>query len=241
MVKAKKKVVSGIFLLMFFTVVFMGPSVEASAGQGVGGFVEQTVGELKETVTDKAGTTLKEGGTKIKDMVAAGLGKAVSAVPYAGIIAFLVGIFIAVFSTRNKGNRRYGLKLAVAAVVISYILYVALTLIGDYICHDGPVRFASRPERESFYEKAYYDTVEELGKENQGFLFLGKGWISDMLAACRKVYISIADLLVYVSISTGVLLLFITKRDKAIRRFALGGLCIVSPVTLMAGYLFLRM
>ena len=231
--KAKRSIILRIFLCVVLFIAVSQDVVVAKAA------AEQTA-EESATVAEEVGV-LKDGEAKAKNLTAVGLKQIIKVVPYVGVVLFIVGILVAVFSTRNKGNRRWGLKLAISETIITYILYIALTLVYDFAYNDGPVRLSSRPEQEAFYEKAYYDTVDGMKEEGQSFLFLGEDWLEGAAVASRRMYVSIVGALVFVSISAGVLLLIVTKRDKAIRRFAFAGMCIATPVTLVIGYLFLKM
>lgn len=203
---------------------------------------EQVTSENKLAVLDEVHDALQEGGATVRNFISDILWLVITFLPYVGVTLFLVGIFVAIFSIRNKGNRRWGLKLAITMTVLTFLLYIVLILAYDFVCNAGTVQFTSRPgqEKENFCEKIYFDTVEKMKVEGQSFLFLGKDWISGMASAGRSVYMSIFILLIFVSVSVGMILLLVTKRDVAIRRFALAGLCIASPLTLIVGAIFLR-
>ncbi len=183
---------------------------------------------------------LQEGEATVRNFTSDMLWQVIQFLPYVGVVLFVIGIFVAIFSTRNKGNRRWGLKLAITEAIIVFLLYIALILVYDFVCNEGTVQFTSRPAQENFYEKTYFDTVDRMKAEGQSFLFLGEDWIGGIASAGRSMYMSIFILLIFVSVSIGALLLLITKRDAAIRRFALAGLCIASPLTLIVGAVFLK-
>lgn len=184
---------------------------------------------------------LKTGETQANALTLEILEQGIKVIPFVGVILFLIGVGVAVFSTRNKGNRRWGIKLAVTQTVISYILYIAMILAYDFAFHDGVVGFVSWPEQMSFYEKVYYDTIIGLENDGQRFLFLEEDWSGSVTIAARRMYESIVGLLVFVSIGVGCLLFVVTKRERAIRRFALAGMCIAIPAALVVGYQFLKM
>lgn len=220
-----------LFCVMLFTAI--SPRYYVSAAEipvaGDSAIVQETV----EVIT--------EGGEAAANFTAKIVWQMITFLPYVGVVLFVVGIFIAIFSTRNKGNRRWGLKMAIMEAVIVFIMYIALILVYDYVCLDRTVQLSSRPEQQDFYEKTYYDTVDRMKVEGQSFLFLGRDWINGVASAGRSTYMSVVALLIYASISIGVLLLLITKMDKSIRRFALAGLCIASPLTLIVGAIFLSL
>ena len=191
------------------------------------------------SIVDNVSEVLQEGKDTAQDITSRMLWQGIKVLPYVGVVLFVIGIFVAIFSTRNKGNRRWGLKLAISEAIIVFLLYVGLILVYDFVYHDGVIQFASRPEQVDFYEKVYYDTVDRMKAEGQSFLFLGNDWINGVASAGRSVYMSVVALLVFVSICIGLVLRLVTKRDKSIRRFALAGLCIVSPLTLIVGAIFL--
>lgn len=192
------------------------------------------------TIFDNVSDTLQEGETAARDITTDILWRTINFLPYVGVVLFVIGIFVAIFSTRNKGNRRWGLKLAITEAIIVFMLYIGLMLVYDFVYNEGVVQFTSRPAQQNFYEKTYFDTVERMKVEGQSFLFLGKDWIEGIATAGRSMYMSIFILLMFVSISVGIILLLVTKRDAAIRRFALAGLCIASPLTLIVGAIFLK-
>ncbi len=199
---------------------------------------EQAAGS--SAIFDDVSDALQEGETAARDITTDILWRTINYLPYVGVVLFVIGIFVAIFSTRNKGNRRWGLKLAITEAIIVFMLYIGLMLVYDFVYNEGVVQFTSRPAQQNFYEKTYFDTVERMKVEGQSFLFLGKDWIDGVASAGRSMYMSIFILLMFVSISVGVILLLVTKRDAAIRRFALAGLCIASPLTLIVGAVFLK-
>lgn len=192
-------------------------------------------------VMDEVREALQEGEATARNFTSDMLLQMIIFLPYVGVVLFVIGIFVAIFSTRNKGNRRWGLKLAITESIIVFLLYVVLVLVYDYVCYGRIVQFTSRPEQLDFFEKTYYDTVDRMKVEGQSFIFLGNDWINGVASAGRSVYMSVVALLVFASISIGIVLRFVTKRDKAIRRFALAGLCIASPLALVVGAIFLSM
>lgn len=167
------------------------------------------------------------------------LKKITSLIPILGLALFLLGIIVAVFSVRNKGSRRWGIKLAVSEVVITYFLYVGLTLVCDILLNHCAVEYTSRPEQTTVSEEVYYDVMDELKDGEQDFLFFKDGWTEKMAKAGRKTYLDVAFTFAFVSISCGALLFFITKRNAAIRRLAIAGMCVVIPAALFIGYRFL--
>jgi len=203
-----------------------------------------TVAMAQETQVSETASSFDVlyGGTQFaSDTTVAALRQIIKVVPYVGVVLFVVGIFVAIFSTRNKGHRRWGLKMAISEAIIMYVLYIALILTHDYVCLDKTVQFSSQPAQMDFYEKTYYDAMAGIIADGQSFLFLSNDWVNGVAVAGRGMYVSIVGLLVFASISIGALLVLITKRERAIRRFALAGLCIVSPITLEIGYLFFRL
>lgn len=189
---------------------------------------------------EQIGNTAEEGGKQAKNLTLSALAQMIRIVPYIGIVLFLVGIFLAVFSTRNKGNRRMGIKMAVTEAVIVYVVYIALVLTYDLAYGNGIVQFASRPIQADRYEEVYFNVLQDLKNDGESFLFLGADWISSLAVAGRRMYVSVVWLLIYACVSAGLLIFFVTKRDKAIRRFAVVGLCIILPTALFIGYQFLR-
>jgi len=183
---------------------------------------------------------MRDVGENIQNIGANGLRQIIGLIPFIGVVLFLIGVAVAVFSVRNKGNRRWGLKLAISEAIITYLLFIAFTLVYDIAYKRYPVRYTSRPKQETIYENAYYNAVDELKEEGRGFLFFERGWMKKSVVAGRKMYTSVAPWLAFVSFSSGVLLFILTKRDVAIRRLAVAGMCVVVPVALMVGYRFLK-
>lgn len=199
--------------------------------QGVGWLVPMTVGM----------EALKTGESQAREITIVMLEKAIKIIPYIGVILFVLGIFVAVFSTRNKGNRRWGVKAAVTEAIIAYFLYISMILIYDFMYHDWNIGLLGRPENVSFYGNIYYNTLERLRMDGQRYVFLEKGWQDGFVDAGRRMYMSVVWLLSFASIGVGILLLVVTKREKGFRRFAFAGMCIAIPAALMVGYQFLKM
>lgn len=246
-----KRIYKVIKLIVFLTVFALASSkvISVSAVEAVPGEVQSgetgamiEVGEDSSAVQqiEQIGNIAKEGGEKASELTLSALRQMIRIVPYVGVILFLVGVFLAVFSTRNKGNRRFGIKMAVTEAIIVYVVYIGLILMYDFAYNKGVIQFASQPINAERYEKVYFDVLQSLKNDGESFLFLGADWISGLAVAGRRMYVSVVELLMYVSVSAGILVFFVTKRDKPIRRFAIAGMCIVIPVALFVGYRFLK-
>lgn len=193
--------------------------------------LEEAGASVGETVGDAA-ETVRKGGLDI-------LRQVIGFLPLVGVTLFLFGVVVAVFSVRNKGNKRWGIKLAVTEVLIVYLLYIGFTLAYDFLYKRYPVKMTSRPEQTNVYEDVYYGAVEELREKGQNFLLFEHGWLGKATVAGRKAYTDVALLFAFVSFSSGILLFVLTKRDLAIRRLALVGMCVVVPAALIIGYRYL--
>lgn len=183
---------------------------------------------------------IESGAAQIGNLGLAGVRKVIQLIPFIGVGLFLVGIVVAVFSTRNKGNKRWGLKLAITEVILTYVLYVVIILIYDFALRRYPVMETKRPAEQSVYDKIYYDVIDEMKADQEEFILLKKGWTNKAIVAGRRVVSSVAVVLIFSSLSVGVLLLIVTRTDRATRRFALAGMCIVLPVTLIVVYQYLK-
>ena len=166
--------------------------------------------------------------------------KGIVFLPYLGIVLFILGIVVAVFSTKNKGWRRWGVRFAVIEAVIIFLLYTALVLANDYYIAFKPIGYATRSEEPDRYELIYHDTVEELKENNQDFLLLKPGSLLSAADIGRALYVQYAGFFAFVCVSVGLLFVILTKRDRIFARWAFGGMCIVIPVVLFVGYQYLK-
>lgn len=229
--QAKKRFAIGMAFICILLIVSL-PKHIVMAGEQVSEEIDVIDGMLGK---------LNEGEVKVKDIERTILEKLIRFLPYIGVILFVIGIFVAVFSIRNKGNRRWGIKLAVTEAIIVYFLYISMTFAYDFFFQKNVIGLLERPGTLSVYGRIYYNTLERLYMEGQQFVFLGEGWQDDFVNAIRRMYMSIVGLLSFASIGIGVLLLVVNKREKGFRRFAFAGMCIAIPAALIVGYQFLKM
>lgn len=229
--RARRRLAKGIFFICILLLVSL-PKRVAMAGE---------YASEKDVVLNQEIEMLKTLGEQAEDVGYVVLEKGIQILPYIGVVLCVFGVFVAVFSIRNKGNRRWGIKLAVTVVIVVYFLYISMLLLYDFVVHMGVIGLLERPEQPSVYENIYYNVLDRLRIDGQQFVLFEEGWQDDFVISVRQMYADIVGLLSFVSIGIGSLLLVVNKREKGFRRFAFAGMCVVIPATLMVGYQFLKM
>lgn len=160
--------------------------------------------------------------------------------PYLGIALFVLGIVLFVFSTKNKGMKRFGIRMAIIEAVVTFGIYITVSLVYDHQCTDIAFGIEEKGEVVGRYEAVYYENLVALQDAGQNFVLMQDKWHHDAATAGRKYYMSAVPLFVFVSIGVGILFFLITKRDKTFRWWSIVGMCIILPAVLTIGYQYIK-
>ena len=159
--------------------------------------------------------------------------------PYIGVAGLIVGAVIAVLSIRNKGWRRWGVRVAAILSTGAFLFYICLCLVHDLYSLKLTAAIAEMPADMDSYNMTYYQTLERLDDDALHFVFgAGAGdtvWYRLAGNASKVLYNNIYYSLAFVSVQMGLLFALISKGDRALRTWSVFGLCIIIPAALLIG------
>lgn len=166
------------------------------------------------------------------------LEKVIPVIPYVGVALTLLGIVVAVFSVRNKNNRRWGIRVAIIFSILSFLFYVALSVVHDMYCLglDSGIRYSDTKE---FYSVVYESAIERMIDNDLHFLLFTDEWYLDAFRSLQNLYLRTAFYYALVSFQVGFVLFIVAKRDRSLKRWSLLGLCFIIPLALFIGYQYI--
>jgi len=159
--------------------------------------------------------------------------------PYVGIGFFVLGAFIALLSIKNKANRRWGIRMAVVVPLVTFFIYIIITLIYDHYFRGVKVEELVRPEQLDYYGRIYFDVYEEVLNLEKLAGIADKMLTKNVLNILVHFY---AENAMHVGIAVfglGLLLCVLSRRNGVIRRWAGVCLCIIVPLILYLGYWYI--
>ena len=157
-------------------------------------------------------------------------------IPVVGYIGLLVGILISVFSRKNKGARRWGVRIMILLPVIMFVAYLVVAILYDRLLRKAGV-VVSVTERQDFLRNVY---VYVAANREPLFRITGldtfKTLVGDAVRNIVNMYKATAFDFILVSISMGILVTLVSKRYREVRLWAMVCLCFVLPVVLGVCY-----
>lgn len=167
------------------------------------------------------------------------LEKIIHYIPYIGIGIFLIGVAISVISIINKGNRRWGIRMAIVTSIVLYLAYIFLILLYDINFMGRKPTEVIRPESLDYYGEVYFDVWEEVLNAERLAGLADKTLSKDVIAILVNFYQESAFDIGIVTFGFGLLLSIIMRRNLVLKKWARLVLCIVVPIVLYAGYWYI--
>lgn len=169
----------------------------------------------------------------VDDVVKSGAGALFSAllryIPIVGYIGFLVGLLFFVFSRKNKGARRWGVRIMILLPVLMFAMYLVVAIMYDRLLAKAGV-VVSVTERQDFLRNVY---VSVAANRAPLFRITGletvKNLVSDAVLNIVDMYKATAFDFILVSIMMGIIVTMVSKRYKEVRLWAMVCLCCVLP------------
>lgn len=167
------------------------------------------------------------------------LNKILFYLPYIGIGFFILGASIAMFSVKNKANRRWGIRMAVVTSVAMFFAYILLVMLYDYSFKGLKAEEMVRPENLDYYGELYFDVYEDILDVERVAGIADKTLSKNIIAVLMFFYVESAPHVGIAVFGLGILLSIISKRNVVIKKWAGVGLCVVVPLILYLGYWYI--
>jgi len=207
----------------------------------IDGVSEEYLGNAQNgltTTVEKIVSSDKDIVDRIVDDSTAAIGRILYYLPYIGIGFFVIGAFIALFSIKNKANRRWGIRMAIVVSVVMFFAYILITLIYEYNFRGMKAEELVKPEQLDYYGELYFAVYEKVLRVEQIVGIADKVLSKNIPAILVCFYAENAE---HVGISVfglGLLLWILSKRNKVNRRWAVC-LCFIVPLILYIGYWYI--
>lgn len=231
-----KKLLS--FMMLLCLCFFMLPQTVSYASQSEltekkGEQFDELVAQLKG---EGPGPQVEDAG----DILIGGAGVVFSAllryIPIVGYVGVLIGLFIFVFSRKNKGARRWGVRLMILVPTFMFVAYLVVAILYDRLLRKAGV-VISVTERQDFLKDVY---VYVASNREPLFRITGldaiKNIFSNAVQNIVEMYKATAFDFILVSVSMGIIVTLVSKRYKEVRLWATVCLCGVLPVILGVCY-----
>ena len=159
-------------------------------------------------------------------------------IPFIGIGIFIFGACIAIFSIVNKGNRRWGVRMAVVTSIALFFTYIGIIVVYDtYVIGKKP-EIVVRPELSGLdhYGEVYFNVLEELLELEKKVGLADKMLSRNIPELLVNFYKESAFDIGIVVFGLGFLLAVIVKKNVPLKKWARIILCVVMPIILYAGH-----
>ena len=159
--------------------------------------------------------------------------------PYVGIGFFVLGAFIAMFSIKNKSNRRWGIRMAIVTSIVMFLAYVFIIVLYDYNFKGLRGEEILRPENLDHYGELYFDVYEEVLDVERAAGIAEKVLSRNVFGILTYFYVESASYVGIAVFGLGLLLFSISKKNGIVRKWAGVCLCFVVPLILYIGYWYI--
>lgn len=159
--------------------------------------------------------------------------------PYVGIGFFVLGAFIAMFSIKNKSNRRWGIRMAVVTSIVMFLGYIFIIVMYDYNFRGLRAEEIIRPEYLDYYGELYFDVYEEVLSVERAAGIADKVLSRNLFGILIYFYAESASYVGIAVFGLGLLLFLISKKNGIVRKWAGVCLCFVVPLILYIGYWYI--
>ena len=218
------------FFLLPLTVTYASQSdVAEKQGEQFDDLVAQIKGEGPGPEVGEAGDILKSGAGVLFTAL-------LRYIPVVGYIGLLVGLIISVFSRKNKGARRWGVRIMILLPVLMFVAYLVVAIMYDRLLLKAGV-VVSVTDRQDFLRNVY---VYVAANREPLFRITGldtfKTLVRDAVQNIVDMYKATAFDFILVSISMGIIVTLVSKRYREVRLWAMVCLCCVLPAVLGVCY-----
>ena len=195
---------------------------------------DSSVNEMEKVLTgdSKTGSAFHKLGKKF-------LEKLIYYIPFVGVGIFLIGAGISAASLINKGNRRWGIRMAVLTSIGLFIAYILLILLYDSQFIGIKPTEVVRPEVLDHYGMVYFNVLDKVLDAQRLSGLADKVLSRDIFSVLVKFYEESAFDIGIVVFGFGLLVSIIMKRSPIVKRWARIVLCVIVPIVLYAGYRYI--
>ncbi len=213
--------------IIFFFIIILSllalPALKASALQdvmdGVGEGESQTVSEVKDDVESAEGEYLRN---------------IIRWIPVVGAALFVLGVLVAVLSSKSNEWRKWGIRVAAIESIIAFVIYLVACISYDKYYHvDGVTNPASQ-----YYVDRYQELIANVRGISDVYTAAraeGKGAIVSFLQLFSYFFKTAVIPLVVICIGSGLMVCLMAQGKKNVQRWAIVGLCVVAPIAIIVG------